>query len=108
VEFLRHVSQPVTVEVFYGGWCGDSRDHVPSFIKLLEAVNNSNITPMFLGVDRQKHEPLGLARDRRIERVPTFIVFTEGHEIGRIVETPEGSVEEHMVKILRSPARNHD
>jgi hypothetical protein len=43
-----------------------------------------------------------LTQARRIERVPTFIVYGDGREIGRIVETPEGSLEEHLVKILKS------
>jgi hypothetical protein len=102
VEFLRHFPHPVTIEVFYGGWCGDSREHVPSCIKLLELVSNPNFTTTFIAVDRQKQEPLDLTQGRHIERVPTFIISIDGHEIGRIVETPESSVEEHLVKILKS------
>lgn len=102
LEFLRSFSHPVTIEVFYGGWCGDSRAHVPSFIKVLEQTNNSNITTTFVAVDEHKFEPADLTQDRHIERVPTFIIYADGHEIGRIVETPEGTVEEHLVKLLKS------
>jgi len=103
VEFLRRFPHEVTIEVFYGGWCGDSRAHVPSYIKLLELVNNAHITTTFIAVDNKKQEPLELTQARSIERVPTFIVYGDGREIGRIVETPEGSLEEHLVKILKSP-----
>lgn len=102
VEFLQRYPHQLRIEVFYGGWCGDSRAHVPSFIKVLELVNNPTITTTFVAVDKQKREPMELTRDRHIERVPTFIVYAEGREIGRIVETPEGPVEEHLVKILKS------
>jgi len=102
LEFLRHFPHPVTIEVFYGGWCGDSRAHVPEYIKVLELINNANITTTFVAVDNKKQEPLDLTQDRHIERVPTFIVYAEGREIGRIVEMPEGSVEEHLMKILKS------
>lgn len=108
LEFLRRFSHPVTIEVFYGGWCGDSRAHVPSFIKVLELVNNPHLTTTFVAVDDKKHEPAGLTQDRHIERVPTFIVYAEGREIGRIVETPEGSLEEHLVKILKSVSPSED
>lgn len=43
-----------------------------------------------------------MIQDQHIERVPTFIVYADGRELGRIVETPEGSLEEHLVKILKS------
>lgn len=102
VEFLRRFAQDVMIEVFYGGWCGDSRVHVPSYIKLLELANNAHITTTFIAVDNKKQEPMELTRARRIERVPTFIVYVKGREIGRIVETPEGSLEEHLVRILTS------
>ncbi|MBI3951129.1 MAG: thioredoxin family protein [Acidobacteria bacterium] len=107
LEFFRHFSHPVTIEVFYGGWCGDSRAHVPSYIKLLEMANNPNITTTFVAVDEKKQEPIELTQGRHIERVPTFIVYAEGQEVGRIVETPEGSVEEHLVKILKSISRGN-
>jgi hypothetical protein len=35
-----------------------------------------------------------------IERVPTFIIYKEGKEIGRIIETPVQSLEADLQKIL--------
>jgi thiol-disulfide isomerase/thioredoxin len=106
VEFLHNHSHEITIEVFYGGWCGDSRAHLPSFIKLFELVDNSNITMTFVAVDREKKQPAERIQDRHIERVPTFIVYVDGRELGRIVETPEGSLEEHLVKIMKSVPSN--
>jgi thiol-disulfide isomerase/thioredoxin len=102
VDFLKHYSHDIVVEVFYGGWCGDSRAHVPSFMKVMEAAHNAHIMTSYVAVDRKKQEPLGLTQDRRIERVPTFIIYADGRDIGRIIETPEKSVEEHLMKILKS------
>jgi thiol-disulfide isomerase/thioredoxin len=102
LEFLRQFPKEVVVEVFYGGWCGDSRDHVPSFIKTLQLVNNPKITTTYIAVDKQKQQPADRVLERHIERVPTFIVLSDDEEIGRIVETPEGSVEENFVKILKA------
>jgi thiol-disulfide isomerase/thioredoxin len=106
LDFLRQYPQEITIEVIYGGWCGDSRAHVPSFIKLLEQANNPKIKTTFVAVDREKKQPLEITQPRHIERVPTFIVYADEQEIGRIIETPEGSVEEHLVKILKSVKRN--
>lgn len=105
IDFLRHFSAPVTIEVFYGGWCSDSRDHVPSFIKVIEQADNPNFSVSFVAVDENKQEPGGSTQWRHIERVPTFVVSVAGREIGRIIETPKGTVEEHLVKILKLAAR---
>ena len=35
-----------------------------------------------------------------IEKVPTFIFYKNGIEIGRIIESPEKSIEKDFLKIL--------
>jgi hypothetical protein len=40
--------------------------------------------------------------DLNIERVPTFIIMNEGIEIGRIIETPEETLEADLLKILQN------
>jgi uncharacterized protein (DUF1015 family) len=37
-----------------------------------------------------------------IEKVPTFIVYRNGEEIGRIIETPIKSMEEDLYEILKN------
>lgn len=102
IEYLRKVSREITIEVFYGGWCSDSREYVPQFVKVMQQVRNPHIVVSFVAVDEEKEQPATLIKQRHIELVPTFIVYADGHEIGRIVETPNGSVEEHLVNILKS------
>ncbi len=103
LEYLRRVSREITIEVFYGGWCSDSREYVPQFVKVMREVHNPHIVISFVAVDEEKEQPAALIKQRHVELVPTFIVYADGHEIGRIVETPKGSVEEHLVNILKSP-----
>lgn len=105
IDFLHRFSAPVTIEVFYGGWCSDSRDHVPSFIKVIEQADNPNFSVSFVALDENKQEPGESARWRHIERVPTFIISVEGREVGRIIETPQGRVEEQLVRILKLASR---
>jgi len=100
IEFLKSYDKPTVIEVFYGSWCSDSQREVPRFIKVMEKANNPNFKVIYIGVDRKKHDPEGLAKKRGIERVPTFILFQQGKEIGRIVETPEISIEEDLAQIL--------
>ena len=52
-------------------------------------------------VDRKKNLPNNLAKEYQIEYVPTFIFLKNGHEIGRIVESPEALyLEEDVLNIL--------
>ena len=37
-----------------------------------------------------------------IEKVPTIIFFKNGEELGRIIETPNESLEKDMLKIISS------
>lgn len=100
VEFLKNYPKKIRIEVFYGSWCGDSRDHMPSFLKIVSAANNPNIEVCIWAVDRAKREPADLVKSRRIVRVPTFIVFTDDKELGRIIERPTTTLEEDLYRIL--------
>ncbi len=87
------------VLVFLGTWCPDSREHVPKFMKIMDmaGVNRKHIK--FIGLDRDKTLK-GFTDKYDIKRVPTFIFFKDGKEIGRIVENPQVSLTQHIAKIL--------
>jgi thiol-disulfide isomerase/thioredoxin len=92
----------ISVEIFLGTWCGDSRREVPRFLKI---ADNSNFisadSVRFFAVDRNKKLDSGRAKKRNIKRVATFIFFHQGREFGRIVERPSGgSLEEDIVNIM--------
>jgi len=38
---------------------------------------------------------------QKIEKIPTFIFIMNGKEIGRIIESPNESLEKDMLKIIR-------
>jgi thiol-disulfide isomerase/thioredoxin len=93
--FKDHIS----IVVFGGSWCGDTKDLLPKFYKTVE---NAKIPPdriTLIGVDRHKHSRDGRSRKYRIKRVPTFILFYDGKEIGRIVESVNQSIEADMLNI---------
>ncbi|MBI4468443.1 MAG: thioredoxin family protein [Acidobacteria bacterium] len=105
IEFLKNYPRKIRIEVFYGSWCGDSRNHVPPLLKVISAAGNPNIEVAFWAVDRTKTEPAEPIKQRRIVRVPTFIVFDGDHELGRIVEIPTSSIEEDLYRILEPTVR---
>jgi len=100
IDKLRAFGREVRIEIYLGTWCSDSKSHVNEFFKVLEMAD----TPLFrisctaIPRDKDKRAPFYQGRD--IVRLPTFFVFVDGREIGRIVETPERSVEEDLVRIL--------
>jgi len=109
VEFLASSDAAVEIEVLFGSWCGDSQEHVPHFLKILERAESARaargagplpIHARFIGVDREKAQPADLVAGKGIERVPTFLVYAGGREIGRVTETPVGRLEEDLAALV--------
>lgn len=101
VDSIRSFTRTIHVDVVLGTWCGDSKRHLPSFLKVVEAAANERLSWALICVDRTKRDRHGVAAKYRITRVPTFIFIEENHEIGRIVESPMGTMEEDMCAILK-------
>jgi hypothetical protein len=89
-----------TITIVLGTWCGDSREQLPHFLKTTDAssLDKKNIT--FICVDRAKKAENDLLENLDIDRVPTFIIYDDEKELGRIIEKPIISIEEDMVLIL--------
>lgn len=94
----------ISIKVFFGTWCGDSKREVPRFLKLLSAISfpDKKVQLIALGgsdslvKQSPQHEEAGLG----IFRVPTFIIYRNGTEINRINEFPVFSLEKDLLGIL--------
>lgn len=90
--------------VVLGTWCSDSREHVPAFLK---TAGRAGLNYTLLGVNRKKECPGNTGEAWKdcaswnIEYVPTIIVYRNGNELGRMVETPVVSVEADLLNIIR-------
>src|SRR5262245_31855033 len=103
---LASVPPGAEVTVFLGTWCGDSRREVPRFWKALDAAGPEvPFAVHYIGVDRQKKEPSAPVTNNDIRYVPTFIVFREGREIGRIVEESPHGIENDLLALLTGQAQ---
>ncbi len=101
IAVLAGYQQPVDVSVFFGTWCGDSRNYVPKVIRALEAAGNPNLRLELVGIGRSFGDPADPILSRRLTNVPTVIVSRDGEELGRIVETPAtDTVEADLAAIL--------
>jgi len=94
----------ISIKIFFGTWCGDSKREVPRFLKLLAAISFPDTKVQLLAVGGSDsllkqspgHEEAGLG----IFRVPTFIIFKNGAEVNRINEFPVFSLEKDLLGIL--------
>jgi len=91
----------LTVTIVMATWCGDSREQVPRFYKIFDMLEHSFPDPDLICVDKDKKAPDVSLEGMNIERVPTFIFYFNGRELGRIIETPKETIEKDMLSILK-------
>ena len=96
----------LTIKIVLGTWCPDSRREVPRFMKVLDTWKFPSGKLTFIGVDNGKLSPIGEYEQLEIHRVPTFIIYRNNIEAGRIIENPVTSLEQDMVNILGGMKNN--
>ncbi len=90
----------IKIDVYLGLWCPDSRNNVPPFIKILDSAGSAASVRYFSLPRKANKETQYFVSELKIDRVPTFIVYMEGKEIGRIVENPKVGMIEDLMEIL--------
>ena len=88
------------IKVFMGTWCEDSQYEVPYFHKIIDAANYPMEQLTIIALDRNKESPEHEEAELNIVRVPTFILFKDGKEVNRIIETPVETLEKDLQAIL--------
>ena len=90
----------IKIKIVLGTWCPDSRREVPRFMKIIDILKFPLESITFIGVDDAKLSPVAEYSGLDIQRVPTFIIYKNNIEAGRIIENPVTSLEQDMVDIL--------
>jgi thiol-disulfide isomerase/thioredoxin len=90
----------LSIKIVMGTWCSDSRREVPRLMRILDIWRFPISQVTFIGVDKAKKAPVKEIESLDIQKVPTFIIFKNNIEAGRIIETPVTSLEQDMVNIL--------
>ena len=101
LDTIKDGLQDVNIKLVMGSWCSDSRREVPRFFKILDSVNYPSDKVEIICVDEDKHAEGNETAGLKIEYVPTIIFYKDGNELGRIVESPEDTLEKDMIKILK-------
>ncbi len=103
-EVLASISKKMYAEidlvVILGTWCSDTQREVPRFYKIVDKLGFPENQIQLIGVDTTKRvKGVDLAL-YCLKSVPTFIVYRNGEELGRIVEKPNKSLEVDLLSIL--------
>lgn len=105
VSDLELLLKDKTITIFLGTWCGDSKREVPRMMKILDAAvfpeKKMQLIMVSNHADMYKQSPQHEETGKNIIRVPTFIFYENGIEIGRIIESPITTLEKDMLKVLR-------
>ena len=104
---LKPLLKNISITVFMGTWCGDSKEQTPPFYKILDAVDYNEKNLRLITVSRAKTTPEKYEDGLDIIKVPTFIFYKNGKELNRIVEYPVESLEKDMLAILNGKAYKH-
>ncbi|WNC71377.1 thioredoxin family protein [Thalassotalea psychrophila] len=101
---VEAIADKVSIKVFFGTWCHDSEREVP---RLLQSFKNSAASVSLIALDGDKSDPAGLAKQSKIKYTPTFVVYADNVEIGRIIERPKQSLAEDIWMIWYKYSANN-
>ncbi len=108
IKFIKSQRKNVRMKIVMGFWCDDSKIYVPRMLKILKDANwdvEEDQVVKIYGVDENKNAGFDGFQSMNIQFVPTFIVYYDNNEVGRIVESPKVTLEKDLVEILKKNIR---
>ncbi|MCX6566677.1 MAG: hypothetical protein NTW38_09730 [Candidatus Aminicenantes bacterium] len=100
IDGIHDFAKSARIKVFLGTWDANGKAPVAAFIKTIEMAFNPAIEIEWIGVSRNLKDPAEALRAYGVDKVPMFIVWVDGKEKGRIVESPEYTLEEDLASVL--------
>lgn len=97
---LKEAIKEVKIVLVLGTWCGDSKEWVPRFMKVMDEIDFPMKKIKMISVNREKKAGKPDITSLGIERVPTFIFYRNRKEIGRIIEVPADIIEKDILRIV--------
>jgi thiol-disulfide isomerase/thioredoxin len=90
----------IDITAVIGTWCGDSKLYVPRFYKILDAIGFTESKLMLIEVDEEKKAINDSIDHLNIISVPTFIIYKQDKELGRIIESPQQTLELDLLTLI--------
>lgn len=100
LEDIKRDVNKLDITIVMATWCSDSRREVPRFFKIMDYLSYPSEKIKIIAVNREKKGIENETDNLNIKFVPTFIFYKDGHEIGRIIETPNESLEKDLNNII--------
>jgi hypothetical protein len=100
-ELIGQNIKGADITIVMATWCDDSRQQVGRFYKVLDNAGYPADKVTLVCVDKKKKGGPVSLEGMDIQKVPTFIVYRHGREEGRIIETPEKSLEQDLLMIIQ-------
>lgn len=88
------------IVVVLGTWCSDSQREIPRLFKILDFIKFPEENLKLICINRLKDAEGTEIEDLDIQLVPTIIFYNGDTELGRIIESPEVSLESDIASIL--------
>lgn len=99
----QFIDTKISVKIYLGTWCGDSKREVTKFLKLVDQSNIDISSIELIGLDSRpgkiKQGPNREEKGLNIHRVPTFIFYKNNEEISRMVESPVSNMVTDIAQI---------
>jgi hypothetical protein len=110
VAALADVPPGARVVVLFGTWCSDSRRELARLWRGFDdaGIFDASELPFeieYVAVDRAKVEPAERTEGMDLRFVPTFVVYRDGSEVGRMVEVSPNGIEHDLLALLTGEAR---
>ncbi|MCD4665461.1 MAG: hypothetical protein K8R68_09320 [Bacteroidales bacterium] len=102
-DFLNNLESKIydfSITIVLATWCHDSKEQVPRFFKILDMLDYDTRYIDIICVDKSKSAGEIDIATLNIERVPTFILYENDLEYGRIIETPNTTLEKDILNII--------
>jgi len=90
----------IKMVIYLATWCPDTRRELPRMKKIIDNLN-LNWEVVLIGLNRKKSMSNEKRPGNKITHVPTFVLYANGIEIGRIVEQPKTRLEIDLNNFLK-------
>ncbi len=90
----------LSVKIFMATWCEDSHRELPRFYNIMRFLNITDYE--IFAMDYHKETPEKYEKGLTVKYVPTFIIYSEGKELNRIIESPVESLEKDLIAIVQA------
>lgn len=101
VDSLKPLTNGLFITIVAATWCSDTKELLPKFYNLCDALGIAESQIKLYLVDRDKKTKDGIENTYNITKVPTLLFFENNILKGKIEETVQTSIEQDLLHIIK-------